>query len=71
MNSEIGAHIAPQGWDDWGKTAAHDTVFYAEYKNYGPGADGERPQWVHRLTEEEAGRYAKEKVLGDFLSEIC
>ena len=63
LNSEIGAHIAPEGWDDWGKTAAHQTVFYAEYKNFGPGAEGRRPDWVHALTDEEAAEYTREKVL--------
>ena len=26
LNSEIGDHIKPEGWHDWGKIDAHDTV---------------------------------------------
>ena len=66
LNCEIGAHISPRGWDDWGKTAAHETVFYAEYNNFGPGAEGDRPAWIHRLTDAQAADYTKENVLGDF-----
>ena len=55
MNCEIGPHIYPEGWDDWGKTHAHDTVFYAEYGNFGPSSDmSKRPEWVKSLTKEEA-----------------
>lgn len=64
MNSEIGSHICPEGWHDWGKTAAHDTVYFAEYNNCGPGAAGLRPQWVHRLTAQEAAVYTRKNVLG-------
>ena len=31
LNCTYGAHIHPQGFDDWGKKHAHDTVFFAEY----------------------------------------
>ncbi|SEG22892.1 pectinesterase [Eubacterium ruminantium] len=40
-------HIAPKGWDDWGKTGARETVCFEEYGSYGPGADNaSRPDWV-------------------------
>ena len=57
LNSEIGDHIKPEGWHDWGKIDAHDTVYFAEYKNYGPGAAGARPSWTHTLTDTEAENY--------------
>lgn len=64
LNCEIGAHICPEGWHDWGKTAARDTVYYAEYRSYGPSGDlSKRPNWVHRLTEKESRRYRKENVM--------
>ena len=51
LNCEMGAHIAPEGWDDWNKPAAHQTVFYAEYQSTGPGAcPARRPAWVHCLS---------------------
>ncbi len=67
MNSWIGAHICPQGFDDWGKENARRNAFYAEYRNYGPGAaDGDTPRagWVHELTEEEAMAYTPGRVFG-------
>ncbi len=64
INSEIGAHILREGWDDWGKIRAHDTVFYAEYGNSGKGADMTyRPSWVKHLDEEDVKEYTSEKVL--------
>lgn len=65
LNSEIGAHILPQGWHDWGKVHAQETVFYAEYKNIGKGANtDQRVPWAKVLSDEEALNYMKEKVLG-------
>ena len=64
VNCYIGAHIHPEGWHDWGKTEAHDTIFYAEYQSYGPGADMKsRPEWVVRLKDTDAARYSKKAVL--------
>ncbi len=55
LESEIGPHIAAEGWDDWSKAHAHDTVFYGEFGNYGAGADmTHRPDWIKRLTKDEA-----------------
>ncbi len=65
LDSWLGAHIRPEGWDDWSKEGAHQTAYYAEYQNSGPGAGGNRVSWSHMLSEEEAGRYTKESVLGD------
>lgn len=64
LHSEIGSHIHPDGWDDWGKQHARQTVYFAEYQNYGPGASKIRPDWIHILTDEEAHFYSKEYVLG-------
>lgn len=65
LSCEIGAHICEEGWDDWNKTYAHDTVFYAEYQSFGPSSDmKKRPEWVKVLSEEEAMEFTREKVLG-------
>jgi pectin methylesterase-like acyl-CoA thioesterase len=56
MNTEMGAWIAPEGWHEWehdGK-ASLPSVFYAEYKSSGPGADLSRKQ----LSDAEAKRFA-------------
>ncbi len=65
MRSELGAHIKREGWHDWNKEEAQKTAFYAEFENYGPGADAEnRVAWSHQLKKEEAESYTKERVLG-------
>ncbi|MBO5145349.1 MAG: pectin methylesterase [Lachnospiraceae bacterium] len=64
LNSEIGAHIRKEGWHDWNKKDAWDTMFFAEYGNYGAGAGKERAPFVKMLTEEEAAEYTRENVLG-------
>jgi len=67
LRSELGAHIKREGWHDWNKEEARAQVFYAEYKNYGPGASPEtRVSWSHQLTDEEAAKYTKELVLNTF-----
>lgn len=36
LNSEIGDHIKPEGWHDWGKIDAHDTVYFVDTKIMAP-----------------------------------
>lgn len=47
-NCYLGEHINPRGFDDWGKTEAHDTVRFFETGSHGPGANGIRPDYVNR-----------------------
>lgn len=50
IRCELGNHIAPAGWNNWGKESNEQTAFYAEYQNYGPGADiSQRVAWSHQL----------------------
>ncbi|KAL2892739.1 putative pectinesterase 11 [Bienertia sinuspersici] len=47
--------VNPHGWDDWGKSTTHSSVYYGEYKCYGPGANREkRVGWSQSLTKHEA-----------------
>lgn len=64
LNSEIGAHIKKEGWHDWNKKDAWDTIFFAEYKNFGEGAGEERAPFVKILTDSEAAEYTRENVIG-------
>lgn len=65
LNCHIGAHICEEGWHDWNKPHAHDTVFYAEYGSTGPSSDmTKRPGWVNILTPAEAQHYDRRLVLG-------
>ena len=43
---ELGRHIHPQGWHDWNKHYAHGMIRFSEYDSYGPGAEGQRPDYV-------------------------
>ncbi|WP_057937401.1 pectinesterase family protein [Algoriphagus resistens] len=64
INTEMGAHIKPEGWHNWNKPNAEKTAFYAEYGSSGPGATiSERVSWSHQLTEQEAASYTVEAVL--------
>lgn len=57
-------HICPEGWHDWGKKDARSNCCFAEYGSFGPGADMDsRPDWIHRLTEDELPAYSREHVL--------
>ena len=47
-NCCLGEHINASGFDDWGKTEAHETVRFLEYGSYGPGSKGQRPKYVKR-----------------------
>lgn len=47
-NCYLGEHISPAGFDDWGKTEAHETVRFYENGSYGPGSEGVRPLYVNR-----------------------
>lgn len=68
METEIHGIIDPAGWTPWETdTEAPDTIFYAEYKNTGPGSvlngrvtwPGYRPN----ITEEEAERFSVEQFI--------
>ncbi|KAG6436836.1 hypothetical protein SASPL_101738 [Salvia splendens] len=46
MHSNIDGFISPDGWSPWEGTIGLDTLFYAEYKNTGPGSDlSKRVTW--------------------------
>lgn len=38
IRCNLGKHIAPEGWNNWGRKSNEKTVFYAEYQSYGEGA---------------------------------
>ncbi|KAL9234700.1 hypothetical protein vseg_009538 [Gypsophila vaccaria] len=60
LNSYMSNVVNPQGWDDWNKPSTHRTVYYGEYKCYGPGANrSKRVQWSRNLTEQEVSTFSK------------
>ncbi|HEY4379484.1 MAG TPA: pectinesterase family protein [Acidobacteriaceae bacterium] len=66
MNCTMGGHIDPVGWHEWhpGETHNLDTVFYAEYKSTGPGANlAAREPKSHQLTKAEASPFETARFL--------
>lgn len=63
MNCEIGNHIRPEGWHNWGNVDNEHTARYAEYNNSGLGANtSKRVSWCHLLKAKEAKRITMNKV---------
>ena len=65
LNCEMGEHIRPEGWDNWnGNTANESTAWFGEFGSSGPGANPDaRVRWAHRLTAEDAEKFAPEVFL--------
>jgi pectinesterase len=64
INCEMGDHIQPEGWDNWGKPENEKTARYAESNSTGPGAHPERRvAWSRQLTEEQAKKITVDAVL--------
>ena len=58
INTEMGAHILPQGWQVWNQNENHKTAFYAEFGSSGPGfVKQSRVNWSKQLTRKEAAKY--------------
>ncbi len=60
----IDRHIIPQGWSNWNNTENYKTTRYAEYMNYGPGAQPSmRVSWSKQFSEEEAKAITLNKIM--------
>ena len=65
IECEMGDHIAPTGWNNWGKPENEKTARYAEYKSTGPGANPQaRVPWSKQLTAEQAKACTVQNILG-------
>lgn len=65
MHCELGQHILPAGWHNWGKTSNELTARYAEYGNTGAGAQtAGRVAWAHQLSRREASQVSLAQVFG-------
>ncbi|MBR6716369.1 MAG: pectin esterase [Prevotella sp.] len=63
MNCELGKHIRPEGWHNWGKKDNESTARYLEYNNTGEGADkSNRAVWSKQLSKKEAQKITPETV---------
>ncbi|MDB6171891.1 MAG: pectin esterase [Chthoniobacteraceae bacterium] len=64
IECEMGDHIKPEGWSNWGKTENEATTRFAEFGNTGPGVQPEqRVAWAKRLSKEEAANITAKTVL--------
>ena len=67
IETEMGAHILPVGWNNWNNPENEKTVVYAEYKSKGPGSNtGGRVPWAKQLSSKEVKEYSLQNVFGDW-----
>ncbi len=63
MNCDLGKHIRPEGWYNWGKESNEKTARYLEYNNSGEGASkNNRVAWSRQLNKKEAAQITLENV---------
>ena len=63
MNCELGRHIVPAGWHNWGNAANEQTARYLEYNNSGEGAaTTQRAPWSRQLSKKEAAAITPQQV---------
>lgn len=66
INCELGAHILPEGWHNWDKSDAEKTTYFAEFQNYGKGADTkQKVKWSHLISKKEVKKFDKKNILKD------
>ncbi|HVE58290.1 MAG TPA: pectate lyase, partial [Pyrinomonadaceae bacterium] len=64
LNTEMGAHIRAEGWNNWGNIDNERTAYFAEFGSKGAGAKMEsRVKWIHQLTAAEARAFETENFL--------
>jgi len=62
IDSWLGTHIRPEGWDNWREPAREKTALFAEYRSTGPGANpARRVAWSRQLTAVEAAAFSRER----------
>jgi len=67
LDSELGAVIRKEGWDNWRNPANEKTAYYAEFNNTGAGSNpAHRVPWARTLTAEQAAEYTLAKIFGDW-----
>ncbi|RXK86328.1 pectinesterase family protein [Filimonas effusa] len=67
INTEMGSHILPEGWDNWRNPENEKTVLYAEYNSTGAGAGTtKRVPWSKQLSAKVIKNYTLKNILGDW-----
>jgi pectinesterase len=64
LDCEMGGHIRPEGWHNWGRPENEVTARYAEHRSRGPGANpSARVPWSRQLDDAEAAAITPQSVL--------
>jgi len=64
----LGPQIKPEGFSNWNQTDNYKTARYAEFENYGPGAnESKRVSWEKQLSENQIKNCTIENVLGGWI----
>ena len=50
VRCELGQHVLPEGWNNWGKKENEKTAFYAEYDSRGEGANPKAFKYIMWIT---------------------
>jgi pectinesterase len=65
VRCELGDHILPEGWHNWGKPENESTARYGEFQSRGPGANPQaRVAWSKQLSKGQAEALTTAKILG-------
>ncbi len=68
----LGPQIKPEGWSNWNNTDNYKTTRFAEYENFGPGANqSNRVLWSKQLNGTEIKKYTIENVLDGWIPDSC
>ncbi len=68
----LGPQIKPEGWSNWNNTDNYKTTRFAEYENYGPGANqSNRISWSRQLNDTAIKKYTIENVLNGWMPDHC
>lgn len=68
----LGPQIKSDGWSNWNNTDNYKTTRFAEYENYGPGANqSNRVSWSKQLNNTEIKKYTIENVLNGWIPDNC
>lgn len=66
IRCDLGDHIRPEGWHNWGNVTNETTARYVEYGSTGPGANPDkRVKWARKLTDDEARAFTVESIFKD------
>ena len=67
IETNMGKHIVPAGWHNWNNAANEKTVYYAEYKSKGEGANVmQRVGWSKQLSTLDAKKYSLENIFREW-----